>query len=313
MRNRRRVVAQEDVARDFTDWTFAGAIKASEGETPVAYSIGGLIGTMWPSGENNIISSTVTGQVTPDYSAAEVVGGLVGVVLDDDNGETNIVNNTVLSDHPMMGNVVGGLVGELEVDDNVNILNNRVVSSQTLGGTWLAGGLIGYIWNDATDEEIMLVDNNYASTTVSVDMSNGETNSAAGGLIGGAVYYSSGEISRLTIVNSFSAGTVSTPDYFAGGLVGAINTGIYGDVTDAEGSFIIRNSSSTADIIGGDGEHISVGGLLGGTYDVDYDDPIIPVPSGNIGGVTIHQSYATGNVTSESQSEIVTPAGWLVR
>lgn len=278
------------------NYTMTGDIDlGSYGEwTPIGSSATPFTGSF--DGQGHTISGLT-------INTSDAYQGLFGYV-DAYGAVENVVLEAV---HVNGGSDTGALVGR-----NLGTVANCFASGQVTGDDDV-GGLIGYIWTDATvtdctanvsvtgDTDIGGLAGRNAGTVTGC-AANGDvvaTGAAAGGLVGAT--YSSEPI----VADSCATGTVSGGDYYIGGLVGLNNPN-----TTVTGSYATGAVNGTGLYVGGlvgrnrDGAVVQncyargatngedrVGGLVGG--------------NGESAGGTVTDSYATGAVSGSNSGGLV--------
>lgn len=226
-------------------------------------------------------------------------GGLVG------NGDTIIINSSYANGKVSSSgysSYSGGLVGS---GDRITITNSYATGKisnsggSATGNCSYSGGLVG--------RGAITIINSYTNSNISGDCIGGLVGYGSGtikdsyttGNISGS-YYSgglAGDTRRVTIINSYATGDVSTASSrgrSSGGLVGSteeaiiINSYANGKVSSSgysgglvgSGTATITNSYTTGDVSAASSGETSSGGLVGN------------------GTTTITNSYAKGNVSS---------------
>ena len=275
-----------------------GTISASSATGNVAggtnSSIGGLVGF-------NSANSTVTGSHASGNVALTGSGGWGGGLVGQNTG---LIELSFYGPGTVSGNgnvsqfaIIGGLAGQ-----NQGTVNNSHATATVSGTLVTAGGLIGYNFGTVTGTT---AGQTFADATIRV----GGDGSAGGGLAGGSD--SPGSIHNANATGSIAqlAGAPDSDLLKLGGLVGQNNGSIDHSTSTAtvtggfssSGGLVGQNSgsimfSSASGNVSGFGTPLSgeatIGGLVGN----------------NIGGASIANSSASGNVTGGDG----TTAGGLV-
>jgi trimeric autotransporter adhesin len=261
-----------------------------------AFRVGGLAGQV----DSSVSDVYATGNVTAGGDiVAGLIGYTIGATVSNSYATGNVTNTT--------SNRTGGLIG---------VSSTHVINSYATGavsGPAVVGGLIGEHSGSANTT------NSYATGAVTMTTNN----IFAGGLVGSA--------STGTISNSYSTGTVTAGNSgLIGGLVGsvhgsasvhfsyatgAVSTGssnqVGGLTGQLTGSGSITNSYATGNVTTTSGSQ-QIGGLIGtvqaGVSNSFATGHVIGGSTtggllGNVAlssGVSISDSYATGNVSTAS-------------
>ncbi len=265
-----------------------------------ATGVGGLVGGLLAdNGTSTISNNTVSGDVNGTSSGN--VGGLVGSMeVSDISGAFTLGNNTVSGNVIGEDNDVGGLVGEANLDteidgENVSLVADHDTTTGTVSDTAgdQTGGLFGDIegYTDSASSASVSITNSSASGDVS---SAGGSFDGTGGLVGLASIETDGSgPATLTMSgDSYTTGTVTgVGEGVIGGLVGwlqAIENGGTGLT-----SYTLNQDYSTGNVEG----EVALGDLIGFISDKDTS-AAQPLVSG-----TISQSYTTGSITEENGGE----------
>ena len=171
---------------------------------------GSLAGNFSVNSNMNDCHATGVDLVAADYN----VGGLIGGLLTDSHITRCSSEGSVTG-----GSQVGGLVGSPW--DLTSI--TECYATGTVSAQHLAGGLIGYSTFAFGPNRENVINNCYSRCDVSV------VNGRVGGLVGGTD-------SQLIVLNSYSTGTATGPE-FVGGFMGAVgNVTTVNDYWDTESS-----------------------------------------------------------------------------
>lgn len=203
---------------------------------------GQLLGTVKNCGVTNTdVTSTVAR-----------VGGFIGSVVEfDEISDCYAENVTVTSG----SYYAGGFVGQLSGGGTVSGCHSTGSVSSTANTNYSrSGGLVG-ILIDGT------VDNCYSTCDVTA---------TSGRYIGGLI----GQVDKGTVRKSHATGSVTTPNHYAGGLIGLVN-----------GDLNVSQCYATGNV--GNASNNRRGGLIG---NIDK------------GTTTVSNCYATGTITSKSYS-----------
>lgn len=240
-----------------------------------SYGVGGAIGQMYIIDEGAATISAIT--VNGEVRGGELVGGLVGEL--DVLGGHLLIENIHL-DIPIYAqySYAGGLIGDSYVSsgDQERLLIQNVSSTGNVFAREYVGGLIGYAGGYNSDgERIQLIQRSFAT---------GDVTATDGGVAGGLIGY--GE--AATVSESFATGDVTADGSEVGGLIGHIyattlsDTYARGDVTnddDSTGGLVgaidrrslIENSYSTGKILPAEDEQGGIGGLIGLDHHSDLE------------------------------------------
>ncbi|TYC14208.1 T9SS type A sorting domain-containing protein [Bizionia gelidisalsuginis] len=168
------------------------------------------------------------------------IGGLVGGVLSDSHMTKCSITGDVIG-----VNQVGGLAGTAWNNTTIS----ECYSEGTVSGGFLIGGLVGYCTFAFTPNTQNSINNSYSRSIVSAN------SGRAGGIYGGSD-------DTLILNNSYSTGTVTSPEY-AGATIGAYGTG---SITIGNTYFDLDSSQMTN----------GVGGYLGNTASPDISGRTTP-------------------------------------
>ena len=176
--------------------------------TGVSYYTGGLVGVVYANGINsvcNVINCSATGII----NSYEVVGGLVGIQMTENNGSSTIEKCFASGQATATLNTVGGLVGKQQSDiNNSNSFITNCYTNCDVNGNSLVGGIVGH--QNAEHES-----NNNIASCYSTGVIAGAGNNI-GGIVG---QQATDSLSNNDIINSYSTSNVSGSDK-VGGLVG---------------------------------------------------------------------------------------------
>ncbi len=270
--------------------------------------VGGLIGNIFTSGAERLISIsgvTISADVTGDNY---YVGGLVGTVdLEYKSGMS--VSDTEINGHIIGdGSNIGGIIGDLGVYDGseISISDSSWGNDETstINGFNNIGGAVGYA--DIEENSAKLTLSN-VDTNVAINEESYTPEDYIGGLIGQSYQSRGGSVE----INDGSEVTINLPEnsmYEVGGVVGLIDNNDYWESSGS--SFVINGTTvdgsitTTNDELGGlvgywDARDsslsisdsstdinlsgaIDVGGLIGGYY--MYGGSFLSVSGTNAGG-----------------------------
>ncbi len=278
---------------------------------------GGLIGYYSSSNDSASILTLSGNTISGIIKGADNTGGLLGSfeVYTSQNSDTTITDNTIkggvlvekqtkgaYAGDFMVSGGIGGLVGYYYLkDDKENINNNLTVSGNTitsdvsLEGLRDVGGLFGYLefYNDDYNDAIVTA-NLGPNNAVLADFNVGDANTSPehiGGLIGEVNLNMTNDrdSAKLNIFKSFVGGdiniTTNNDSYDIGGLIGYAGVNVWA----GNGSQVsIKDSYYSGNIRGGKDYLYSSGGLIGETYDDNF----------NLGETTIdiERSYSSGSL-----------------
>ncbi len=179
--------------------------------------------------------------------------------------------------------VVGGIVGNYDSEDGVNIeLTNLSVTggSMTVSDN-RAGGLFGDV--DVNDASTLLVEKIYSDTAVNSEGS-------AGGLFGEVDVENDEDDGDpdavITLRDAYSKSIVTSTGDDVGGLIGYAE--VYNDGYETVSKIVIENTYSSGSISG----YSNVGGLIGELYDLEYEGE----------EVEITHSFVTSSISDEDSS-----------
>ncbi len=254
--------------------------------------VGGLVGYSWGTTRGSISNSYATG----DVSADGAVGGLVGVLNNED------LLNSYATGNVTGGSDVGGLVG-LSL---LSFVENSYAKG-TVIGTDRVGGLVGQ--NEGT------ISKSYA--TANVNETGGGSTEGAGGLVGfnegiisesyatGSVlgnYIAGGLVgwNSSTISNSYATGTVGGSQY-AGGLVG-VNDNL-SQIDNSYATGLVNNGVGGANIGGFIGLSLS-DAYAGNFWNQETTQQGYGTGAGDVDGITGKTTLPMEDVTT------FTNAGW---
>jgi len=223
------------------------------------YSIG-LFGAV---GKCLIKDLTVTGNVT--CQKPNRIGGIIGQVVKDDNGESIITNCCNKATVTCQGtpNSAGGIIGEI-YQGSLNIKNCNNLGN--VSGSGNAGGIIGYI------NGIVKMNKCY---------NKGEITNSIGLCAGGLIGRDDNNANIVSINNSYNDGIVTGQNnqMYLGGIIG-----------QGRGEITINNSYNNGNITNNStstGSNICTGGIIGTKKD-DNDNPK---------QMKIINTYNTGEIT----------------
>ncbi len=230
---------------------------SASGAVSGASIVGGLIGRFNPTGGSLLSGSSASGAVSGRVNVGGLVGEAIGTGGISNASATGVVVNTGLDSS---GVHAGGAVGEY----GLSIAPVGLSAAGNVSGSWIVGGVIGYLGSNVALPEGSLLSlvpedttkqvsgvrwvgglvgySNSTGAASTLTFAGTVTASGSAGAVGGLIGRSNGSVS-----DSVSTGTV-TGGGIAGGLVGQAN-----------GSGGFDNVRSTATVSGG----ISVGGLVG--------------------------------------------------
>jgi len=279
-----------------TNSSFSGIVR-SQGIAPSA--IGGLIGGTY-IGYNNVDIShnnTEGADIQINDTTANYIGGLTGVaqVYRSDIAETHLTMSAnsvtgvdtlgVISDPTTVSyNDVGGLIGYASiVADGMFETSGTTVSSAVTGTDYVAG-LIGYQYSEAYSYHNTDIHNTRLDVAT-------RGHHFVGGLIGMVDNSNDGNGPSSSMhIHDVSATGQATGRASVGGLIGFV----YSNGATAPDQLLIERAYAKGDVYGrpyGGSEPKAIGGLVGESL--------------GVGGTTIDQVYATGNVYIET---IASPA-----
>ena len=168
--------------------------------------IGGFVGSVQRSTNIEVIISNCEnhGSITGSYS----VGGFVGYIYNSANSALNITNGINNGFTKGTGEQVGGFIGTLNLNDNLNvgITNSEIIAS--VSGRTHVGGFIGITMNSKNSKIVL-------SHCICGDLINGSGN--VGGFVG-YITSNSGFSLALEITNSVNEGTILTSNKNACGM-----------------------------------------------------------------------------------------------
>ena len=186
-----------------------------------------------------------------------------------------ISNNTV-NGNSTGGNIVGGLLGNIETNDNITLIISKCTNNGDVNGTYsCVGGLIGAINNN--DDLTFVVSE---SVNNGIVLMIGTSNADVGGFIGSV---STKQDTFIMVSDCANNGVASGENYaggFAGDILVSVNTtitisnwtnngditadrnagGFVGDMSGEKSSLTISNSINNGNI---EGSSLCAGGLFG--------------------------------------------------
>lgn len=315
----------------FQDVSFAGTLTTNSSSPQDVGGIAGYVSANYDFTMDNVDVSSLNVDTTSATGGASNIGGVIGfftaspTTTDPVISITNVtsvgVNSLAGWVDPTSASIseVGGLIGFLTENGNptVNISNASVVGP--VSGSSYVGGLIGHLYSDAAKNDAISVHDVTVNSAVTA------YNGPAGGFIGSLNYIGTGPTARSIYINKVSVqGSVNTNYANSGGFIGSLEQDY--SVTVPNQTYISESYSKSNTTIGGSGVS-NIGGFIGNvggsglTIDKSFAAGNVHVTNGSsavggfIGntnnGVTINQSFATGDVVAEGSSGPFGIAGFI--
>ena len=220
-----------------------------------------------------IEDATVNGTVT----AKEYAGGIIGQAQSDTLTRIeSCINQSAVNGTYMTGGIVGYLVadgGTVVIDDSRN--------NETITSNFHAGGIVGYA-EDYDQNSTITVTNNINVAPVRVVDGTAVNDNVGGGIIGHADVNYAGTL--FTISDNENSGAVTVKDKVGGGILG--NAGVW-----ANGTMTVSRNINSGEVTAG---LDSAGGLGGEVWRIDYSGTLNVIDNINEGNVSTGRDKVGG-------------------